>query len=65
MSQLIFTTSGMPVLECSEHVPVGQAQVGVRMHVAVHVRERRYDLGVQRIAHIENESAAGLVIVRK
>ena len=51
------------VLEADEHVTVGKAQIGVRVHVAGHVGEGCCDGGMQRIVEIEDEGAAGVVIV--
>jgi hypothetical protein len=51
------------VLKGAEDVLVRQAQVGVRMHVAVDIRERAADARMQRIAQIEEKGAAGIVIV--
>ena len=51
------------MLECGEDVLVGQAQVGVRVHVAVDLGERASDARMQRIAQVEEKGAAGVVVV--
>ena len=55
----------MRVLECSQHVPVGQPQKRMRMHISGHIGERRFDSRMQRVAHIEDKSAASIMIVGK
>ena len=64
-AHLSFAGAVMGVLEGGEHVPVGQTQVGVRVHIASHVGKRGDDLGMQRVAHVEDEGAAGIMIVGK
>ncbi len=51
------------VLEGGEDIAVGQAKVGMRMHVAGHVGEGRDGFGMERITKIEDEGATGVVIV--
>jgi hypothetical protein len=51
------------VLKRAEDVLVRQAQVGVRVHVAVDVSEGAGNARMQRIAQVEEEGATGLVIV--
>ena len=55
----------MAVLESGEDVLVGQAQIGVRVHVAVDIGEGAGDVRMQGIAKIEEEGAAGVVVVGK
>ncbi len=55
----------MRVLECSEHVPVGQPHKRMRMHVPGHIGERHFDSRMQRVVHIKDESAASVMIVGK
>lgn len=55
----------VPVLERGKDMPVGQSQIGVRVHVARHIGKRSCDCGMQGIAEIEDEGCAGVVIVGK
>jgi hypothetical protein len=51
------------MLKGGEDVLVWQAQVGVRVHVGIDIGEGSGDARVQWIAQIEQEGAAGIVIV--
>ena len=53
----------MRVLKADQHVSVRQPQVGMRMHVAIHVGERSHDLRVKRVMHVEDEGLVQLMIV--
>ena len=53
----------MAVLEGGENILVWQAQIGVRVHVAVDIGEGAGEARMQRIAQIEEKGAAGVVIV--
>jgi hypothetical protein len=46
------------ILKGAEHVAIGQADVGVRVHVAVEVSVRGDEGGVERMAEIEEIRAA-------
>jgi hypothetical protein len=55
----------MRVLETGEHMPVGQAEEGMRVRVAIHVREGGDGLGMERVAEVEDESPSSVMIIGK
>jgi hypothetical protein len=50
----------VPVLERGKDTPVGQSQIGVRVHAARHIGKRSCDCGMQGIAEIEDEGCTGV-----
>ena len=55
----------MRVLKRGEYVSIGQPEVRMRVHVACHVCKRCRYLGIERVAHVENERPSGVVVVGK
>jgi hypothetical protein len=51
------------MLEGAEDLLIWQAQVGVRVHIAVDIGERAGDTRMQRLAQVEEKGASGVVIV--
>ena len=53
----------MFVLKSGKDMTVRQSQVGVRVHVSAHVRERGHNLRLQWVANVKDERPTGIMVI--